>query len=319
MTEKPVIIVAGPTASGKSALAIVLAEEIGGTVINADSMQIYREMSILTARPTKLQEARVPHLLFGALSVAEACSAGRWRRMAEEAIAEAEAAGRVPILVGGTGLYFTALLEGLAEIPNIPEDIRRLVRASHAEIGQVRFRAALAEIDPKTVAKLDPNEPQRHIRAMEVFRATGRPLSSWLADQPVSSWKRPTLVQLVLPKRETLLATCDARFDAMMAAGALAEAERMMDMNLDPLLPATRALGLGALQAHLRGEITLAQAVEVGKRATRQYAKRQMTWFRHQIVPSNVVAPQQLNEQFLVSFRAENLPIIRSFLLTHSV
>lgn len=316
MTPKPALVIAGPTASGKSAIALMLAEALGGVVINANSMQIYRELQILSARPSAAEEARAPHRLYGVLSVRETCSAGRWRRLALDAVAEADQAGRLPILVGGTGLYLNALLEGLAEIPEIPEAIRHEVRAHHAAIGQARFRAELEAVDPATVARLEPNEPQRHIRALEVFRATGKPLSAWLATAPSEPWLRPTFVQLIMPERGALLASCDTRFDAMMAVGALDEARRLLDMALDPVLPATRALGLRELQTHLRGEKTLDEAVAAAKLATRRYAKRQTTWFRHQLESSNVVAPQHVNQQFLERFRSENLPIIRSFLLT---
>lgn len=317
MTHRPAIVVAGPTASGKSALALMLAEAFGGTVINADSMQVYRELAVLTARPGAAEEARAPHRLYGALSARETCSAGRWRRLALDAIAQADQAGRPPILVGGTGLYLRALLGGLADIPEIPEAIRRATRARHAEIGQERFRAELALRDPETVQRLDPREPQRHIRAMEVVEATGRPLSAWLSEVPAGeAWTRPTFVQLVLPERAGLIAASDARFDAMIAAGALEEARELSAMHLDPVLPATRALGLRELQAHLAGEMPLEAAVEAAKGATRRYAKRQTTWFRRQIESSNVVAPQQIDQQFLERFRSENLPIIRSFLLT---
>jgi tRNA dimethylallyltransferase len=315
---KPVIVVAGPTASGKSALALRLAETFGGAIVNADSMQVYRELRVLSARPGPEDEARAPHRLYGVLSARETCSAGRWRRMALEAVAEADRMGRVPILVGGTGLYLRALMAGLAEIPEIPEAVRREVRAHHAAIGQERFRAELEARDPDTAARLDPREPQRHIRAMEVLRATGKPISTWLSEtQAGEGWTRPTFVQLVMPAREALIASCDARFDAMMRGGALEEAKTVAAMALDPVLPATRALGLRELLSHLAGDMPLDEAVATAKAATRRYAKRQATWFRHQIQATNIVAPQHLDRQFLESFAAENLPIIRSFLLTH--
>jgi tRNA dimethylallyltransferase len=281
MDDRPgALIVAGPTASGKSALALGLAERVGGVVINADSMQVYRELRILTARPTPAEEARVPHRLYGVRPAAEAGSAAWWRAAALAEMAAARQAGRLPILCGGTGLYFAALTDGLADIPDCGEPARAEARRRLAEDGPAALHAALADVDPDTAARLRPSDGQRLARAWEVWRGTGRGLAAW---QAISAAPAPWRFSAILldPPREALRAAIAARFGAMLAAGALDEVRALQALRLDPGLPAMRAHGVPELLAHLRGEITLAEAARRAQLATGQYTKRQATWFRH--------------------------------------
>ena len=276
------VLIAGPTASGKSALALALAEQAGGTIINADSMQIYRELTVLTARPFGDEMARAPHLLYGHVSVHEPYSVGRYQSDAAEALARVRAAGRLPIFVGGTGLYFAALTEGLADIPPIPPQIRAAVRARREEMGAEAFFADLAARDADAGARLRPGDPQRTLRAMEVLEATGRPLAYWHthAGEPVLAGLR--LARYVIsPPRPVLHGRINARFEAMTATGGLDEARALL--GLDPGLPAAKILGLRPLQALVAGDLSRAEALTAGQTATRQYAKRQMTWFRRKM------------------------------------
>ena len=279
MINKKPILIAGPTASGKSALALRLAHERGGVVINADSMQVYRELDILSARPSTDEMADVPHRLYGHVAIAEGYSVGRFVREAETVLAEVAALGLVPIFVGGTGLYMKALLEGLSPIPAIPPAIREHWRAKADRLGAERLHGVLAGMDPATAARLSPTDPQRIVRALEVFDATGRPLWEWQQEpgKPVLRAEE-TEKLVVLPERAVLHQRSDARFDQMMARGALEEARRIAALDLDPALPGMRALGLRPLVAHLKGELDLAAAVEEGKAETRRYIKRQATW-----------------------------------------
>jgi len=276
------VLIAGPTASGKSAAALALAERLGGTVINADSMQIYRELAVLTARPTEAETARVPHRLYGHVSVREPYSVGRYQSDAAAALAEARGQGRVPVFIGGTGLYFAALTEGLANIPPVPAQIREAVRARREAIGADAFFAALAARDPEAGARLRPSDTQRTLRAMEVLEATGRPLSHWQAHAGEPVLGGLTLARFVIaPPRSVLHARIDARFEAMVARGALEEAAALA--GLDPRLPAAKTLGLRQLQAVVAGTMARLEALAAAQAATRQYAKRQMTWFRHRM------------------------------------
>lgn len=280
--EQPgAILLAGPTASGKSALAMMLAARLGGQVINADSMQVYADLRILTARPTPAEEALVPHALYGVRDAAEAGSAAWWRGAALAAMEAARAAGRVPILVGGTGLYFAALTEGLAEIPPVPEAARAEARARLAAEGPAALHAALALRDPITAARLKPGDSQRIARAYEVALGTGRPLSAWLAAGGTgpAPWRFRGIV--LDPPRDTLRAAIAARFDAMLAEGALAEVAALAARGLDAALPAMRAHGVPELIAHLGGGMSLAEAKARAVLNTGQYTKRQATWFRH--------------------------------------
>ena len=278
------ILIAGPTTSGKSALALALAERHGGTVINADSMQVYRDLRIITARPTPEEEARVPHRLYGNVDAAENYSAGRWCVDAAVAIAEAGAEGRLPILVGGTGLYFKALTQGLSAIPPIPADVRATVRARLAEEGVAALHAALMQRDAETAARLMPGDRARIARALEVVLATGRTLTDWHREglRPVLDLAHCVPVFLKVD-RAVLKQRIDARFDAMLAAGAVEEVRALDARGLDPALPAMKAHGVPWLRRYLHGEISLAEAAEGGKRDTRRYSKRQETWFRNQL------------------------------------
>lgn len=303
----PIIIVGGPTASGKSSLALAIAQEFGGTIVNADSMQMYRDLRILTARPDDSTEALVPHRLYGVLDAADPCSAARWAALAE---AEIAAAGGLPILVGGTGLYFRALLDGLAAVPDIPPEIRAAARQRHGELGGAAFRDLLAEQDPLGAARLAAGDTQRLIRAYEVVVATGRPLAAFYAEQALAP-RRPYAAFVLTPPREALYAACDARFAAMVASGGLAEAQALLARRLDPGLPAMKALGVPELARHLAGEIGLDAAVLLAQQATRRYAKRQLTWFRHQLSEATVI-----DAQFSESLLPRIFSNIRQFLLT---
>ena len=310
MTDlKPVVIIAGPTASGKSRLALDIAGAFAGTVINADSMQVYRELRVLTARPGPADEKIAPHRLFGVLSAAEACSAGRWLKLAAAEIEKARSEGRLPVVTGGTGLYLKALTEGLAEVPEISAAINAEVGRLHDSIGGEAFRAALATVDPESAARLPAGDAQRLKRAMAVVKATGRPLADWQRRQPDAPWveARFGLIRL-MPPRDALYAAAEARFDAMMAAGALTEVKALRALGLDPGLPAMKALGVPEIGRHLRGELTLAEAVTRAKQATRNFAKRQFTWLRNQ-----VTADLEIAETYGPAARERALAFVRDF------
>jgi tRNA dimethylallyltransferase len=276
------VLIAGPTASGKSAAALELAEQIGGMIVNADSMQVYREAPILTAQPSADDRARVPHLLYGHIGASELYSVGRWRDDAMQAIAEARAMKRVPIFTGGTGMYFMALTEGLANIPATPDDVREEARALLDDIGVEALHARLAERDPLTAAKLRPSDPQRVLRAYEVFEATGTPLAEWQERPAAPLLDKSRVAGFVLDMpRPDLRARIGVRFEKMLEQGGLAEA-RVLE-GLDPTLPAAKLLGLRPLQALATGRLTRTDALDAAITATRQFAKRQMTWFRHRM------------------------------------
>jgi tRNA dimethylallyltransferase len=274
-SARPFVIITGPTASGKSALALALAQRFGGTIINADAMQCYAELRLLTARPSPADEAAAPHRLYGVRAAATPANAAWWRAAA---LAEMGAAA-LPILCGGTGLYLSALVNGLADIPEPPPAARVQARALLAGLGP---EALHARLDAATAARTDPHNGQRVARAYEVLIGTGRGLADWQSAPraALTGW-RPFLV-LLGPPRDALAAAIDARFDAMLAAGALDEVARFLALGLPPSLPLMRAHGVPELARHLRGETTLAAAAAAAKRATLQYTKRQMTWFRHQ-------------------------------------
>jgi len=290
---KRAVLIAGPTASGKSGLALALAEELGGVIVNADSMQVYRDLRILTARPSAQEEARVPHRLYGHIDAAESYSVGRWLKDVEPILAEAARAGRLPILVGGTGLYFSALTRGLAAVPAIPAAVRAGVREQLARDGAPALHAELSRRDPAAAARLTPGDRTRVTRALEVVLATGRPLKAWQEDEAPAILDISRAAKIFLmPERETLLRRIDARFDAMIAAGALEEVRALAARRLDPELPAMKAHGVPWLIRHLKGEMTLTQAAVEAKRDTRQYTKRQATWFRNQLPQFAWVEPQ---------------------------
>jgi tRNA dimethylallyltransferase len=288
------VLIAGPTASGKSALALDIARERNGVVINADSMQVYRDLRILTARPTTEEEAEAPHRLYGNIDGAVNYSVGHYLRDAAAALAEAGTVGRLPILVGGTGLYFKALLEGLSEVPPVPVEIREQVRRASENQASETLHAELARRDPDTARRLRPGDRLRVLRALEVLEATSRPLVSFQGrKQPGPLADATTLRVFLNPDREALRTRIDRRFEAMIAHGTLDEARALAARRLDPMLPVMRAHGVPGLLAHLRGEISLEEAVARGQGDTRRYAKRQFTWFRHQMPGWTWIAPEE--------------------------
>ncbi len=292
MNEIQAVLIAGPTASGKSARAIALAREWNGAVINADSMQVYQDLPILSACPSPQEAADAPHLLFGHIGAERNYSVGQWLEDAQSALAQAASQGRLPIFVGGTGMYFKALLQGLSAIPAVPEDVRARVREDHAGVAPEEMHARLREIDPLTAQKLRPTDPQRILRALEIFAATGAPLAAFQGarTKPLLDAKSCRCL-FIAPERAELARRIDARFDRMMQAGALDEVRRLLARGLDPALPAMRAVGVPGLIAHLRGESSLEAAVERGKRDSRQYARRQFTFARTQLPEFSWVAP----------------------------
>jgi tRNA dimethylallyltransferase len=284
LTQVSAILIAGPTASGKSALALRLARALGGVVINADSMQVYRDLRVLTARPDREDEAKAPHRLFGHVDGAVNYSTGLWLVDASIAWEEAKQARLLPIFVGGTGLYFKALTEGLSAIPPVPEEVRAKVRAHAANAPAADLYASLMRHDPATAARLRPSDPQRILRALEVFEATGKSLVAFQGTRTAPLLDAKDIFAVFLAtEREALKARIDARFDAMLEAGALQEAAGLRERRLDPALPVMRAHGVPHLIAHLNGEISLAEAAREAKLDTARYAKRQLTFARHQL------------------------------------
>lgn len=273
------LLIMGPTASGKSALALALAARVDGEIVNADSMQVYRDLRVLTARPTPEEEAQAPHHLYGHVDAAERYSTGRWLTDALAAIAAIQARGRTPILVGGTGLYFKALTEGLAPAPPGSAETRTRLMAELAEEGAPALHARLAGLDAAAAARIKPADAPRILRALEVAES-GQTLSELHRETKpaLTDWAGVVLT----PERAALYGAIEARFDGMLAAGALEEVRALAARGLDPLLPAMKAHGAPALMAHLRGEMSLEAAAEIGKRDTRRYAKRQFTWIAHQ-------------------------------------
>ena len=303
-------MIGGPTASGKSALAADAAERLGGVVVNADSMQLYRDLPILTSWPDDALRARAPHRLYGVLDGAERCSAGRWRSMAMDEIERIHGDGELPILVGGTGLYLRALLDGLAPVPAIPMAVREAVRTLHELEGSVGLHARLAARDPEAARRLEPGDSQRVMRAYEVIEATGRSLLSWQAERH-DRYSGRTAVLVLEPPRDALYDACNERFEGMMTTGALDEAARLMERGLDPGLPVMKAVGVRALLDHLSGVTTLERAVELGRQATRRYAKRQTTWFRTQM-PGDARMP----DRYRPESKRESLALVERLLLT---
>ncbi len=308
----PVVIVAGPTTSGKSALALALAERFDGVVVNADAMQIYRELDILTDRPGPAALARAPHVLYGIVAAAEPCSVGRWRNMAAAEIERVHRERRVAIVTGGTGLYLRALTDGLAAIPDIPPAVRDAARERLAALGEAAFHAELARRDPVMAARLTTGDRQRLARAWEVLEATGRSLAEWQDgpdEGPPADWRIHSI--LLMPPREAVYAACDARFDHMIERGAVDEARALAALGLDPGLPAMKAVGVPPLIRHIEGEISVDEARRLAQRDTRRFARRQMTWFRHQMTAT--FSPV---EQYSESLNSKIFSLISDFLLT---
>lgn len=281
MDGASVILIAGPTASGKSAAALALAKKLDGEIVNADAMQVYSDLRILTARPPTQEEAAIPHHLYGVLDGAERCSAGRWARLASETIRDILARGRPSIVVGGTGLYFRALEDGLSPIPEIPAAVRERAGERIKELGPAAFRAEVVARDP-AMARLPEGDSQRLLRAWEVFEATGKPLSHFqtLPRTPLIESVASRIV--IEPPRDVLYARCDARATAMLAEGAVEEARALIARGLDPALPVMKALGVAEIGAMLRGALTKDDALALLQQNTRRFAKRQLTWFRNQ-------------------------------------
>lgn len=277
-----ILLIAGPTASGKSALALRAARALGGEIVNADALQLYADLRVLSARPSEEEQGEIPHHLFGVAGGADGWSVGRWLRAASPIIGAILARGRTPVVVGGTGLYFKALTEGLADVPPTPAAVRHSVASTFDALGEKRFRDLLASADPGAARRIEAGDRMRLQRAMEVLEATGRPLSAWQADTaPVldpDAWRAVAIV----PDRAELYARCDARFDAMLAAGALEEVRALLARALDPDLPVMKAVGVRELERHLAGELTLEGAADLARQETRRYAKRQLTWLRNQ-------------------------------------
>ena len=292
MTKTPrLTLIAGATASGKSRLALEMAEKTGAVIVNADSQQLYADLRVLTARPSIEDEARAEHHLEGVADAAESWSVGRWTRAVMPLLDELAAQDRPVLLVGGTGLYFNALTRGLADIPAVPDAVRDAVQTDYDAEGEAAFRRRLAEVDPVAAAAITPGDRQRLIRALAVAQSTGRSLSAWKADtQPLlAPGSYDALV--VEPSRDRLYAACDARVSQMIENGALYEVRALLARNLDPALPAMKAVGVPELAAHLTGATTLDQAVAAIRLSTRHYAKRQLTWFRNQTADWARVSP----------------------------
>ena len=305
MSKPEIILIAGPTASGKSALALALAEKLGAEIVNADSMQVYRDLRIITARPSVEEEQRVPHRLYGHVDAAENFSVGRWCEEAAAALAAAGRAARGAVVVGGTGLYFNALTRGIAAVPPIPADIREQVRARLASDGVAALYAELKERDVVAAAQLRPGDRARITRALEVVLATGRSLLDWHEDNKPPGLDAAAAAKIFLaPDRDELSRRINARFDSMMAAGALEEVRLLAARNLNPNLPAMKAHGVPWLVRHLNGEIALEQAVEEAKRDTRRYTKRQATWFRNQLPDFVWMEPERALAEIEAQLRA---------------
>jgi tRNA dimethylallyltransferase len=275
----PLALIAGPTASGKSALALALAERTGGAIINADSAQLYRDLGVLSAAPTAEERKRADHRLYGIADGATPCSAADWAALARSEIAQVQAEGRLPILVGGTGLYLRTLLDGIAPVPPIDPGVRKEVRAARVD----ENRARLSELDPAAAARLKPGDTARIARALEVILSTGRSLAEWQGRREGGIAEEVELKPLILlPPRDWLYRRCDERFAHMLDQGAVDEVKALLDRELDPNLPVMRAIGVREIAAWLRGAISRDEAIAAGQQATRRYAKRQYTWFAHQ-------------------------------------
>lgn len=312
MTQKPVIVIGGPTASGKSALALALAAKFGGEIVNADSMQIYADLPIITARPDSGDCGRAEHHLYGVLGMKERCSAGQWRERAQDAIRDIHRRDRLPIVVGGTGLYLRALMSGLHDMPTVPAEIReRLNRRLEAE-GAPVLHAELSSSDPDTADGLNPADGQRIVRALEIFIHTGRGLRSWQAGEREEAPADLRFFPLVLlPPREDLYVIANDRFETMLENGAIDEVASLLERSPAEDFPLLKAVGVPPIRGYLAGEIDLERLKELGKRDTRRYAKRQMTWFRHQFIPQMSIETKysEINPDQIFSE-------IRNFLLT---
>jgi len=311
MATQRIIVIGGPTASGKSAIALELARALNGVVINADSMQVYAELPILTAQPNSAARAAAPHRLYGVLSAAEICSAVRWADMAWAAVDDAVRQGLQPIIAGGTGLYIQALMRGLAPVPEIPPEIRAEARKLLQELGPAAFHARLAGRDPAGAARLRPTDPQRLARAWEVLEATGRSLADWQAVAGPPRTDASFLPFVLNPNRDALYQAIDRRFAEMVQAGALDEVRALSSMHLPAETPALKALGVQELLSHLAGDIDLPAAIAAAQQSSRRYAKRQMTWFRNQLAAANFLSIDHVFKTSLERILPEIFSVIR--------
>lgn len=309
--HKTVLVVAGPTASGKSDLAVDVAEEFGGVVINADSMQIYAGLEIVTAAPSPAARQRAPHKLYSIRDPAIPCSAGEWVALAEKEIDLAREEGLLPIIVGGTGMYLRTLMTGIAHMPPVAPEIRNKVRFRLARDGSASLHAELAMIDAGSAARINTSDSQRIARALEIYEATGKPLTEWQNEGSEEATDYDFKAVLLEPPRDLLYATCDARFEKMLASGALEEIRVLAKRELDPALPAMKALGIPALIQHLLGQISLNEACLAGQQATRNYVKRQGTWFRNQFV-----ADLLIDSQYNDNIKPHIFSFVSNFMLT---
>jgi tRNA dimethylallyltransferase len=308
-----VLVVAGPTASGKSNLAVDVAEEFGGVVINADSMQIYEGLEIVTAAPDPAARQRAPHKIYGIRDPAIPCSAGDWVVLAEQEICLAHEEGLLPIIVGGTGMYLRTLMTGIAQMPPVAPEIRDGVRSRLVQDGSTALYAELAEFDPESAARINASDSQRVARAVEIYEATSRTLTEWQRDNSEESAGAAYNFKTVLlePPRDLLYATCNARFKKMLASGALEEIRALARRNLDATLPAMKALGIPHLLQHLAGEMSLEEACAAGQQSTRNYVKRQGTWFRNKFI-----ADLSVKSQYNDSIKTNIFSFISKFMLT---
>ena len=307
-TNPKLVAIAGPTAAGKSALALALAAEFDGVIINADSQQRWADLRILTARPSAADEARAPHKLFGDLAADQTGSAAEWALKAAVEIKAATAENKLPILVGGTGLYFRALLEGLSDMPSVPAEVRAAAKALRDVIGPAAFHARLATRDPEIAARLAPGDTQRTLRAWEVVEGSGTPLSIWQKTPGTLLLAARALNIVVLPPRDDLYAACDARFIAMLETGAIAEVQALLTRGADLTKGLGKALGVPQIATALAGDLSLREATTLAQTATRQYAKRQMTWFRNQFR-----AELTISKKFSESLLSEIFIKVREF------
>ena len=311
-TKKPVIVIGGPTASGKSATAMDVAEEFNGVIINADSMQIYDKLRIVTARPSLEDEARISHRLYGVMDPSETCSAGHWEKLCIGEIEKVWAEGKVPIVTGGTGLYIKTLVEGISKLPPIPDEIRETIRRRADKDGIEVLYAELQEKDSEMAARLKPRDAQRICRALEVFEATGRSLAVLQREiKPKPALDANFVTHVIMPPRDILYQRCDSRFDIMLEQGAIEEVREFAKLDLDPKVPAMKALGVPELLSLVRGEATLDEARALAQMQTRRFAKRQCTWFRNQINQVEIH-----NAQYSESLRDQIYNKICHFLLT---
>jgi tRNA dimethylallyltransferase len=309
---KPVIVIGGPTASGKSAVAMDVAEEFNGVIINADSMQIYDGLRVVSARPSPDDERRVPHRLYGVMAPNETCSAGHWERLCIDEIQKVWAEGKLPIVTGGTGLYIKTLVDGISHLPDIPDEIRDRIRARCAEEGIEVLYEELQAKDSEMAARLKPLDRQRICRALEVLETTGKSLAVLQREiKPVPALAANYVTHVIMPPRPTLYKRCDRRFDIMLEQGALEEVRNFAALDLDVNLPVMKALGVPELLSHIRGDMTLEEARLNAQMMTRRFAKRQCTWFRNQMKDIEIHSAQ-----YSESLRDEIYKKIRHFLLT---